>query len=371
LTGWRDIAFDAAIPDATQQASPSAPPTRRRVRRRPDAACAADPTSRAPPTRSRVRRRVRRDAASNAAPRPSQIRAELYSGVAADKIFTIILARPPTLRYRAAMGSRRPLSRIARLLSVCLLAVVASCGHLATQEEKDVSFAPLADSLVGGVPLAKFLQQRTAFIFAGARLKMLPRDGDDLSVELTPAEPGGVLDVGSAAAISPDGYFLTAAHCSRLSPVCVLLPQAGGPVVVHARVVWIASQKSPIDLAVVKADALPEAWFPIRAWADLSAGQSVATAGANGLAGGKILKIADGPAPQYDEPAVKLVLHDCPLNHGDSGGPLATLAGEFVGIEILARGPLLVGRGEAIAMWPDADWLRKIVANDRGWHPGR
>jgi S1-C subfamily serine protease len=259
------------------------------------------------------------------------------------------------------------------LLPLCLAAalLLAGCGHLATSQEKDNSFAPLANVLIGDVPLAKYLERRTAFVFAGARLKLLPRDDGDMSVELRPVQPGGMLDVGSAAAISADGYFLTAAHVTRLSPVCILLPQQGEPVVVHARVVWIAGQSSPIDLAVVKADAMPEAWFPVRPLADLSPGAVVATAGANGLAGGKILTISDGPRPAALEPSVKLVLHDCPLNHGDSGGPLATLDGRFVGVEILARGPLLVGRGEAIAMLPDADWIRTLLARDRAWNAGR
>jgi len=263
-----------------------------------------------------------------------------------------------------------PLSRAVRILGVVLVLTLGGCVHLASRQQKEASFAPFAAGSIGGTNLREFLEQRTGVIVAGAEPIGVETRGDEVGVTLRPPTRGrGGIDIGSATAISADGYYLTARHCVRLAPLYLLLPGADRPKIVAARLVWKGPDNdSAADVAILKADTVPAAIFEWAPEPMFRPGASVVTAGCNGVAGGHVTHVAaTTPVAATDEPVYVAVLHDAPLAEGDSGGPLTTTSGQLIGIEILARG-ILVGPLEGVALRPDPQWIRWRLEADRLAH---
>jgi S1-C subfamily serine protease len=250
------------------------------------------------------------------------------------------------------------------------LLVIGGCAHLATQEEKQSSFKPFAAARVGREMLGDFLEARTAIVVAGAEPILITDRAQEMDVRLRSVGNGGV-NIGSAAAISADGYFLTAAHCVAGEPLYLLYAYPGTPKIVKARLVWKYSDASdPFrDIAILKCDPSPEAAFEMADDRQFMVDSRVVTNGVNGLAGGSILRISSAATDSRgQQPQVRVIVHDAPLAEGDSGGPLTTLAGDLIGIEVLARGSIL-GHAQGIALRPDPKWLESQVAADRAGHP--
>jgi S1-C subfamily serine protease len=254
---------------------------------------------------------------------------------------------------------------LAALLSVL---VGGGCAHLATPEEKEVSYRRFLSAKVDGKDLGEFLAQRSAIIIAGAEPVVVATRQHDVDIRLQPVEKDG-FDLGSASEITADGYFLTAAHCVRRRPLYLLLPMPASERITPARLVW-SPPDSSCDIAIIKVDfdSLRPA-FAIAEDGDLKPGADVVTAGANGLAAGKVLGASEAVVANEPSglPEVQAILHSAPLAEGDSGGPLATLDGKLLGIEVLARG-LWLGTSQGIALRPDPVWLRKVIARDRLAH---
>jgi S1-C subfamily serine protease len=254
-----------------------------------------------------------------------------------------------------------------RLLVLILCIVSVGCAQLATHEEKEDSFRPFIDRRVEGQTLRDFIEQRTALLVAGARPTKVEVGADDVGVGLKPTDPDGKVDVASAAAISTDGYFLTAAHCIRREPVFLVIADPDGPRALPARVVWQPSGDAgaEYDLALLKVEAELPAMFVWAPDTEVAAGDPVVSSGANGEAGGKLLRfIVNDASPTLAYPQTVTLFHDLPLTHGDSGGPLCTLGGKLIGVEILVRGVYL-GPREGVALRPDQKWMMKIVEEDR------
>src|SRR5690606_838667 len=75
----------------------------------------------------------------------------------------------------------------------------------------------------------------------------------------------GSVVFGCAAAVSADGYFLTAAHCVEDGPLQLVVWKHERPVTVPARLVWSGHGpgKDRADLALVKADFRPDHYFSL------------------------------------------------------------------------------------------------------------
>jgi S1-C subfamily serine protease len=247
-----------------------------------------------------------------------------------------------------------------------LLLLSTGCVHLATQEEKEASFRPYLDVHVGAVPLRDFLEARTAVLVAGAEPLEVVTEKDEVGVKLKPADPDGAVDVGSASALSADGYYLTAAHCVHRTPVFLVIPTPAGPQAYPARIVWKSPDSSTdCDLAILKIHVAPPALFDIAPPSALQIGDVVVTSGANGEAAGHLLTVNAEPASNDGStPAFLELIHDVPLTHGDSGGPLILLDGRLIGVEVLVRGSYLTG-AHGVALLPDAEWLTTLIAKDR------
>jgi S1-C subfamily serine protease len=255
-----------------------------------------------------------------------------------------------------------------RWVILLLFAVsLAGCAELATHEEKEDSFTPYVFRRVGPLSLRDFIEQRTALLVAGAKPTKVEVGTDDVGVGLKPTDPDGKVDVASAAAISLDGYFLTAAHCIRRQPVFLVIPDPSGPRALPARVVWQprASAPAEYDLAILKVDALLPVAFTVASDTDVGTGDPVVSSGANGESGGKLIRFQINDASSaLGYPLTITLFHDLPLTHGDSGGPLVTLDGRLIGVEILVRG-VYFGPREGVALRPDTTWMMKIVDEDR------
>jgi S1-C subfamily serine protease len=255
-----------------------------------------------------------------------------------------------------------------RLIFAALLISLAGCAHLATNQEKQISYRRFEPVQIAGIQLGDYLRQRTAYVVAGARPDVVAMAGEAPKLQWEPASRDDI-DLGFATAISGDGYFLTAAHCVPREPVFLIIRSPAWMNVIPARVVWSPMPGSAFDIAILKVNVtIPWAFDPADV-PQFHADDDIVTIGANGLAGGKILGLSATRVPATaHNPATLAVYHTAPLAFGDSGGPLTTADGKLIGIEVLARGAF-IGPMEGIALRPDVNWVERMILEDRASHP--
>lgn len=147
-----------------------------------------------------------------------------------------------------------------------------------------------------------------------------------------PDEPGDA-DGGSAAPISPDGYFLTADHVlANVSGRNIfILYGRGGRLATHqARIVW---RSSAADLALLHIDTSTPyfyRWTQPDRW--LSAGHHVIHGGIATGFKSPVGKLRTSLAPEGWLTGSRRFKIDIPLEPGDSGGPVIDAYGGLVGI---------------------------------------
>ena len=204
--------------------------------------------------------------------------------------------------------------------------------------------------------------------------------------------------LGSAAAVSDDGYFLTAGHnilnYQPLVLVAIVSNQSGVLQVRRApvRVVWAPDNPAIApDIAVVYADiGQLDAFEWVAAPPDVDTGIVTAgwpltylemNSGGTRMSGGRILSVTrrDG---FRSSPSYSVIQHNAPIVPGDSGGPVLDGKGRLIGINSavewgipvsqwlgivfgLAPGQVNVREYVATAIMPDPVWLRELIENDR------
>ncbi|MDP9175090.1 MAG: serine protease [Planctomycetota bacterium] len=258
--------------------------------------------------------------------------------------------------------------RLLASFTAAVLALAVGCAHLATPQEKEVSYRRFSSLAVAGVQLGDYLRDRTAVIIAGAKPQVLSTGDHDVVFRFRPSSRDG-FDMGFASAVTSDGYFLTAAHCVPRQPVYLLKRQANQVRVESVRIVWTPPAGSPCDIAIVKINETAAAPFEWENLQQIKPQDDVVTLGPSGFAGGKVLEITPALVPATPlTPAALAVFHDAPLNYGDSGGPLVTLDGKLLGIEVLARARML-GSTQGIALQPDPQWIQHTIDADRKLQP--
>ena len=239
-------------------------------------------------------------------------------------------------RGRWPTCATREIVPLAALATGLLGAACGARGHLASPEAIARSFASHRDRAIGGEPILDFLRRRTATVVGGVETlaveegeraispKTRLRSEIAYSLERTSFR----LVLGAAAAISKDGYFLTAAHVTAAAPLHLMIERAGGVSAAPARVVW---SEGGADVALLKADLEPEAWFDLRPDRPLRAGETVFAychffGGAAGETEVAIDFEALGPYETIGIP------HDTPIGSGFSGGPGVGLDGTLLGV---------------------------------------
>jgi len=256
--------------------------------------------------------------------------------------------------------------------AVLLGACGPGCAHHVTPEIRRTSFAPHAAATIGDRPVAEFLLARTAILMAGANVD---RPADPASAPSAPEReltPGDGLGFGTATAIDPRGYLLTASHCVSRGPVYLVFSTARGhPRIERARVVWQGDfARNEPDLALLRIMHRLDATLE---WAaEFKRGDPVFAAGLNydqtfhfdsGCVAGEVTRIAHHAETAFPHDHV---FHQAPLHSGDSGGPLTTTAGRLIGINTGAGSLHVwpfswrVSRAER----PDLAWLRRLIEAD-------
>ena len=291
--------------------------------------------------------------------------------------------------------------------------LLSGCTAQAVSKMEDQLARKKAESLKGwehatldGRPILKVLGLRTALVFRDFESVSAGYDASGLWARATGVENKGIA---TAAAISKDGYLLTARHVvaevEKLD-VLVVLPdenrRATQAKAVPARIVWMSEDgfdrdwnlddpEFPLDLAIIHADVSPLIPFSFaKEMPDIddpliSAGWPSGTVEVLSdwatLAAGRVLSVHE-QEPRGSSPAWVAVLHDIPIVRGDSGGPVLDSKGNLVGINGLLRMSPSFWRGlamrlgrapedfedfdyAALAYMPNLDSIREVIENDR------
>jgi len=252
-----------------------------------------------------------------------------------------------------------------RTLVASLLVVGIGCRHTVREGEREESFQPYASVRVGTELLRDFLTRRTALLVAGAVPDKVEKTAGswNLSLALKLGEQAQV-GLGTAVALTQNGYFLTAAHNLERLPIAIAVLKDGKVQVAEATVVWSGTPTLPEeDFAILKA---PLAGLDGVEWdASIPAsGTAIVSMGAqHGVCGGRVLEATHVEKDRLSEPRL-LVVHDLPGLQGDSGGPVIGLDGRLIGINVLKIGNL-TGSREGLAVRPDRGWVLSIIDGRR------
>lgn len=196
--------------------------------------------------------------------------------------------------------------------------------------------------------LLGWLDANSTFAFSHARgVKIAKESGQNgrylVQIEGTERELAG----GLAAAVTFDGYYVTASHVLEDNePVLLLSRTPEGLLEERARVVWRSSQG--MDLALIKGPPRGTC-FPI-AEATPRIGEIVLAGGATGGdSAGRVLSVNR-----------RRILHSAPLRRGDSGGPLINTSGEIVGVNRAIHYDIFRGRRNEATIIPPEEILSAI-----------
>lgn len=255
-------------------------------------------------------------------------------------------------------------------VAACVQLALGFAGRLTSPAERAASFRPFTEDRVGGIALQDYLSLRTGSVIPGREPLSVSETAEGLTVRWPESKQ---MDFGTAAAIAPDGYLLTAAHCVGAEPVYVGISAAGGYRLLRARVVWKGDQQEHFDLALLKVEATLDAAFEWAPASEIVEGTELLSAGYGAspaplfvfaCAAGRALGPPSTPIDAPGMPPVATLSHDVPITHGDSGGPLATRDGRLVGINV--RGShVYLGRRDNDALCPDPGWIEALIARDR------
>lgn len=236
----------------------------------------------------------------------------------------------------------------------------------ATSEEKSSSIQKIKSLRIQGIPYEHFIDQRSAFIVNGQDIhQILSIAPNQLNIAVKESLDSDIQpNIGSAAAITRDGYYLTAAHVlnEHSAEHLWLIPRhVSNRRYSKARVVWI-SEKA--DIAIVKAKYRTAFYqFGNPKWYK---NFTVIVAGLfGGNSSGSILEVNKYSSKRPD---ILKVVHTSPITKGDSGGALLSKKGELIGINyklektINSYGLSLV-RGHALFLSPEK--VFQIIQNDR------
>ncbi len=270
-----------------------------------------------------------------------------------------------------------------RGLMVCavtwLSVMVASCEsyvrarafeqHAPLREGSVASWVPRE---IEGEQSLAWLMQKTSIVVGRADFVGLKKEGQR-KLTLKPMRAGSVArpSLGSAVAVSADGYFLTAAHCIVDEPyVVVAMDREGNFVERLGRTVWNGlAGGGRTDVALIHAPDLhvnPIAWCVLE---DAKGGAEVLSAGvgvgaSSRLAGGRI---TGGPIGSQEAAAGRALAFqvDSPLIAGDSGGPTILESGGLVGVCANVEIELFAQAGGGEVLRPDPEFIRSLIAADR------
>lgn len=258
----------------------------------------------------------------------------------------------------------------------CASAVIPSDRSI--NRDKLASVAEWSSIRVGHESAEAYAWDRAALIIQGAD-GILPNPstgtGTGRAVRFSPTLNGQVVtraSAGAAAAISSDGYWLTAAHCTEPGPLMIVRVDRDGELRSWpARIVWQAphegvesTMKLPADRDLALLHTPVEEPIPAFVLSPtppqrgriLCIGSGVGT---NAWSAGRITGIS---GRINDD--VTLVHHDAPVSFGDSGGPAMLDDGLLVGVNV-ERAWGFLSPDESTAVWIKPEVLQDLMDADR------
>jgi S1-C subfamily serine protease len=206
-------------------------------------------------------------------------------------------------------------------LLLCLFAV--ACAPLAPAS------APPASRVVPGEIARQIVRERLSAVVVTSRDELSGWVQQRFSSSGAPGDADG----GSAAPITPDGYFLTADHVLNRSDnrnVFVIYGSGGRIVTRKARIVWRSYSDDLALLHIPLNTPYFYHWTPPDKW--LSAGHRIIH---GGMATGHRTtpgKLRTPLSPEGAFTGNRPFKIDIPLQPGDSGGPVVDAFGNLVGI---------------------------------------
>jgi len=202
---------------------------------------------------------------------------------------------------------------------LCLLA--AACAPLAP--------APPASMAMPGLATRQIVRERLSAVVVTSRDELSGWVRQRFSASGAPGDADG----GSAAPITPDGYFLTADHVLSRSDdrnVFIIYGSGGRIVTSKARIVWRSYSDDLALLHIPLKTPYHYNWTPPGQW--LSPGHAIIH---GGMATGHRIepgKLRTPLAPERAFTGNRPFKIDIPLQPGDSGGPVVDAYGNLVGI---------------------------------------
>ncbi|MER3413439.1 MAG: serine protease [Armatimonadota bacterium] len=178
--------------------------------------------------------------------------------------------------------------------------------------------------------------------------------------------------LGSGVILSSDGYIVTNNHVIEGADAIVVKLQDGS-----AHEARVVGADVPSDLALLKINANGLPFAELGDSDDLVQGEWVFAIGAplgieNTLSVGVVSALnRDLPAPGEAYPLVGAIQTDAAINQGNSGGPLANIHGQVVGINTAILSPTggSVGLGFAIPSKQVLKFVKEIQTHGRMRHP--
>lgn len=249
------------------------------------------------------------------------------------------------------------------------------------QARKATSQAAVDRDSIAGEPADRYVNRRTALLLGGSGkvTTNISPNGRTAVVgwELHPGQGAGA--VSSAAAVSADGYFLTAAHAVNDKRMQLVRSGDEAVEVARVRVVWRGDPEiGGPDLALIHARVTDQQYFPIIDPAVPATRARVWTGGFGDVRQNQSrgwLRAFNPWRNGGDGGIWRTVEHTAPLMRGDSGGPLVLGDGRLLGVntEFLVQPASLFGRDHLriyrpMAVGADPEWIAALISRDRAAH---
>lgn len=191
------------------------------------------------------------------------------------------------------------------------------------------SVPPSADMVAPGLATRQIVTERVSAVVVTNRGNLDQWVGKKFTSSHAPNDADG----GSAAPVSPDGYFLTADHVlSQLNGrnVFLIYGQGGRLAPARARVVWRSKADDLALLHIPVATPYHYKWTAPDRW--LPAGTALIHGGiSTGFQSGEG-KLGTSLSPEGPFTRNRRFKIDIPLQPGDSGGPVVDAYGRLIGI---------------------------------------
>lgn len=202
---------------------------------------------------------------------------------------------------------------------LCLLA--AACSPVAPP--------PLANAAIPGEVARQIVRERLSAVVVTSRGEI----GGWLRKRFSASEAPSDADGGSAAPITPDGYFLTADHVlshAESRNIFIIYGSGGRIVTGKARIVWRSYSDDLALLHIPLKTPYFYHWTPPKQW--LPAGHGIIHGGMATGHRSQPGKLRAPLAPEGVFTRNRPFKIDIPLEPGDSGGPVVDAFGNLIGI---------------------------------------